>query len=271
MLFCEMNPLFYAISVRKEIIKRNVRDFFGKAVFAKEKTDAKLPVIVSEKSVNMIKRLPGVDIATQEGKAVNIALAAERINGLVIHPGETFSFWRTVGSTTAAKGYKVGRIIEKNKLVTGIGGGLCNLGNVINLIVLQSPMKITEFHMHSDALSPDEGRREPLSSGTSVCYNYVDYRFENTADCDVQLCVYCEGEILHAELRSEKEFPCLYALAEENHRFTEENGKFYRCSEIYRVAHGADGTVTKELFVKNHSEVMYDYALIPRELITEKR
>ena len=267
MLFCEMNPLFYAISVRKEILKRNIGDLFGEAVFAKEKSADLLPVTVSEKSVNMIKRLPGVDIATQEGKAVNIALAAEKINGLVIHPGETFSFWKTVGNTTAAKGYRVGRIIEKNKLVTGIGGGLCNLGNVINLLVLQSPLKITEFHMHSDALSPDEGKREPLSSGTSVCYNYIDYRFENDSDRDVQLVAYCESEVLHAELRSEREFSCSYELAEENHRFTEENGKFYRCSEIYRVAHGADGTDKKKLIVKNHSEVMYNYALIPRELV----
>lgn len=55
------------------------------------------------------------------------------------------------------KGYKAGRVIERNKLILGIGGGgICNLANTINLLVIHSPLLITEFHTHSDALAPDE-------------------------------------------------------------------------------------------------------------------
>lgn len=212
-------PIFYAISTGKEIIKRHIQNAIGKIDFAEDKSDKMLPVLISVQNVNMIKRLPGVDIKTQEGKAANIAIASSKLNGLVLHPGQTFSFWKTVGNTTAAKGYREGRIIEKNRLKVGVGGGLCNLANVINILALHSPLRITEFHMHSDALAPDVGERVPLSSGTSVHYNYIDYRFENTTDCDFQLVVYCEGESLHAELRSAESFPYVYTLAEENHRF----------------------------------------------------
>ncbi len=73
---------------------------------------------------------------------------------MMIHPGETFSFWKTVGKTTKKNGYKEGRIIKNNRLIAGVGGGLCNLGNTLHLLVLHSPLKVTEFHKHSNALAP---------------------------------------------------------------------------------------------------------------------
>lgn len=167
--------------------------------------------------------------------------------------------------------FKEGRIIKSNKLIAGIGGGLCNLGNTIHLLVLHSPLKVTEFHKHSDALAPDEGKRVPFGTGTSICYNYIDYKFQNVTDRDVQLLVWTEGEILHAELRSEKPFPNTYELVEEDHHFKKSGEKFYRNSKIYRnITDKATGQIVKkELILDNHSEVMFDYDLIPKELIVE--
>jgi hypothetical protein len=84
-----------------------------------------------------------------------------------------------------------------------MGGGLCNLANTIHLLFLHSPLEVTEFHQHSDALAPDEGKRVPFSSGTSVVYNYIDYRVKNTTDQDVQLCLWCEDEKLFGEYYSD--------------------------------------------------------------------
>lgn len=268
-LFCEINPACYAISLKKEIIKRHIKDFLSKEKFAKTIKKEKLPNVVSERHSNMIKRAPGVDLTQQLNKAVNIDLAGSKINGIIIHPGEVFSFWRTVGKTSKRKGYKEGRTIERNKLIAGMGGGLCNLGNTIHLLVLHSPLKVTEFHKHSDALAPDEGKRVPFSAGTSVCYNHIDYRFKNTTDQDIQLLIWCEGETLYAELRSEKPFPYSYELIEEDHHFKKEGDKFYRNSKIYRNVsdRATNKIIKKELILDNHSEVMFDYDLIPKELI----
>ena len=52
---------------------------------------------------------------------------------------------------------------------------------------MHSPLKVTELHTHSDALSPDHGTRVPFGTGTSVSYNYVDYRFKNITN---QKCKY---------------------------------------------------------------------------------
>ena len=270
-LFCDINPTCYAISLKKEILKRHLKDMLGKEKFAETINKEKLPNVVSDHSSNMIKRAKGVDLRLQENKVTNIMLASSKINGMVIHPGEVFSFWRTVGDTSKRKGYKEGRVIKGNRLIAGTGGGLCNLGNTIHLLILHSPLDVTEFHKHSDALAPDEGKRVPFSSGTSVSYNNIDYRFKNNTDQDVQLLLWCEGETLHAELRSEREFPWSYRLVEEDHHFKKDGEKFYRNSKIYREVidrHTGD-VLKKELILDNHSEVMYDYDLIPKELIRE--
>ncbi len=268
-LFCDINPTCYAISAQKEICKRHVKDMLSKDKIAKSHSKHKLPNVISEQSSHLIKRGKGIDITLQENKAVNIRLACAKINGIIIHPGETFSFWKTVGKTTKRKGYKDGRVIEGNVLKPGIGGGLCNLSNTIHRMVLHSPLKVTEFHSHSDALAPDEGKRVPFSSGTSVSYNYIDYRFKNNSDQDIQLLLWCDDEELHGELRSERPFIYRFELSEEDHHFHKEGDKYYRISKIYKnVIDRSDGKiVARQLVLDNHSEVMFDYSLIPQDQI----
>ena len=268
--FCDINPLFYSISLHKEITKRNLKDFFSKEKFAKVKRKEKLPNLVSSHSSNIIRKGKGIDPKLQENKAINLELASNRINGILICPGEIFSFWKIVGKATKKKGYKEGRVISKNKIKPGVGGGLCNLGNTINWLVLHSPLEIVELHTHSDALDPSaEKNRVPFSSGTSVSYNYIDYRFKNNSDQNIQLFVWCEDGKLEAELRSEREFPLKYELVEEEHHFRKKGDKYYRSSKIYRnaIEKSTEKLLSKELIWDNNSMVMYDYDLIPKELI----
>ena len=293
-LFCEISPTTYAISLQKEILKRHIKNMLGKERFAKTIQSDRLPVVVSAQSNNIIKCGPGIDMKLQENKADNIRIACGKINGLVVLPGESFSFWRQVGKTSRKNGFAEGRVLVNGKLVAGLGGGLCNLANTINLLVLHSPLTITELHHHSDALAPDpNGIRIPYSAGTSVNYNFLDYRFRNDTSQPVQLCTWCEDDdlrlrrrsdetmsdglpprtaVLHAELRTTVEYPNTYRLVEEDHHFRkEENGKYYRVSKIYRetISRATGEVVNRELSWKNHSEVMFDESLIPPALIRD--
>lgn len=267
--FCDIHPICYAISSQKEIVKRHLKDLLSKNKFAKKIERRKSVCVISGYSSNLIKRGKGIDPRLQENKVTNIMLACDKINGMIIRPGEVFSFWKTVGPATKRRGYKDGRVIVKGKIEPGTGGGLCNLANTINLLILHSPLEIIELHHHSDALAPDNGKRVPFSSGTSVSYNYIDYRFKNNTDQDIQLLVWCDDEKLYGELRSEKEFPWSYKLVEEDHHFQKEGDKYYRVSKIYRVTSDklTENVLDKELIWDNHSVVMYDYDLIPKEQI----
>ena len=268
-LFCEIHPICYDISLKKEICKRHMKDAFSREKFAQSRTDDVLPNLVAQYSCGLIKRGKGIDPRLQENKAINIHLACERIHGMLVRPGEVFSFWHAVGKTSRKKGYRDGRVIIKGRLIPGLGGGLCNLGNTIHWLVLHSPLDVVEFHHHSDALAPDHGERIPISTGTSISYNYIDYRFRNSTPQTVQLRTWCDEEKLYGELRSEQEFPWTYKLVEENHHFRKEGEKFFRISKIYReIAERATGQLLdRELILDNHSEVMFDYDLIPRDQI----
>lgn len=270
-LFCEISPFTYEISLRKEIIKRHIRNIFSKDKIAKRRLDKPFPFIVKSHGSVIVRRLLGVDIGLQENKVTNIELACKKINGTVIYPGETFSFWHIVGPTDKRHGYKEGLVISRHGLSSGYGGGLCQMANMIHWLILNSPLKVTELHHHSDALFPDERRRVPFGTGTSVCYNSLDYRFKNDTDKAVQILVWTkEGELM-GELRSEAPFLYKYRLVEEDHHYRKEGEDYYRISKVFRnVIDKETGEVLKkELILDNHSKVMYDHAYIPEDEIRQ--
>jgi len=264
-LFCEYNPLFYQLAIIKESVRKDTKDRLSGQRFASRQSPDNLPYIWKGHTSVVLRKLEGVDMALQEGKAKNLALAGAKIDGIVIQPGETFSFWRLVGDPTSRKkGYQPGLVIKGSQLHAGTGGGLCQLANLVHYLVLHSPLQVAELHHHSDALFPDAGRRVPFGTGTSICYKAVDYRFKNTTSGPVQLRVWQADGMLYGELRGAVPLEQSYRLTEERHAYKREDGVFYRNSQIYRIV--MDKTTReeqKELLLKNHSRVMYDYAFIP--------
>ena len=122
-LFCEISPFTYRLSMEKEILKRHVQDLIRKVHFASERTETPLPEIIYRHNSLIRRRLGNVNMQLQENKATNLALAVKHIDGLLIHPGETFSVWKLIGRTTKRKGYKEGLTIAKGQPSQGIGGG----------------------------------------------------------------------------------------------------------------------------------------------------
>lgn len=270
-LFCELGPTAYKISVFKGIAVRNIKDFLSFQKFAKSKKTQPLENIVKSHTSLIVRKLHGVDLTLQKNKETNLRLAAEKINGIIIRPGETFSFWRLVGHPSAKRGYKDGLTISsKSGLGQGVGGGLCQMANMIHWLVLHSSLETTELHHHSDALFPDENRRVPFGTGTSVFYKTLDYRFKNTLDCDYQLLVWLEDGYLCGELRSEKPSEKRYKIYETDNHFRKEGDDYYRISKVYRtVTDIKTGEKREELLLDNHSKVMYEHELIPKEQIRD--
>lgn len=146
---------------------------------------------------------------------------------------------------------------------------MCNLANSIHNVILLSPLDVTEFHNHSDALAPDQGVRKPFSSGTSVSYNYIDYRFKNNTDSTFQLLAWVEDDILQIQLKSNNQCANTFKLIEEDHHFNQKESKYYRISKIYvETSDKKTGKLlNKKLVLDNNSEVMFDHQLIPKEQI----
>lgn len=263
-LFCEISPAAYKISTAKCIFIRLVENIFGIICgerFANEKTEEKFPVLIYKHSSLIRRRLGNADMQLQENKAVNLSIAAPKISGIVINPGETFSFWRLVGDPTEKKGYLEGLTIEGNKPSRGIGGGLCQMTNLIHWMALHSELEVVEHHHHDRFdLFPDYGRKVPFGTGTSVLYNYLDYRLKNNTRNTYQIIVYTDGEYLRGELRAVDRSKYSFHVKSENERFVREGDEVYRRGEVYRVTVDSrtGRLLKKELIRKNNAKIMYE-------------
>lgn len=268
-LFCQYHPVCYWLSERKERLLRLLKDLAGGARFAALQQEQLLPALVVSHRSMILRPLMGVDMALQQNKATNLWLASVHVDRLVIRPGETFSFWRRVGDCTAAKGYLPGLTIAGGKLSSAVGGGLCQLANLIHWMVLQSPLTVTELHHHTDAIFPDSNRRAPFGTGTSVYYNHVDYRFRNDTHHTFQLHIWLEGGDLCGELLCDQPLPCRWRIEEREHHYHLEEDGWYRNSEIWKRTIPKDpGEAGEEkLIFRNHSRVLFDPSLIPKEEI----
>lgn len=267
-LFCEISPLTYAISLWKENIMHDVNDLLHPIRYAETRQKEPLPYVIKSHSSTIVRKLEGVDATLQINKRTNLKLASSTITGLIIHPGETFSFWHQIGKPRADKGYLEGLIITSSRVASAVGGGLCQLANLIHWLVLNSPLTVAELHHHSDALFPDAGRRVPFGTGTSVSWRNLDYRFTNETDQPVQIVIWQDDETLYGELRSLHPFEHTWSVVEENAGYVKENGVFYRISKVYQLCHGNDGSIIdRRLILNNHSRVLYDYDLIPEDQI----
>ena len=87
-LFCEISPLCYEISVIKGCLMRYWQDFSGKETFCNKRSGEILPVVIKKHKSLIRRKLGDVDMGLQENKAVNLALAAPAVSGILIRPGE---------------------------------------------------------------------------------------------------------------------------------------------------------------------------------------
>lgn len=260
-LFCELCPLAFRLSRLKGIILRKLKDAISGLRFCREKTSDALPHLVATHSSPIRRYLHGVKAVLQENKAKNLALAAPCINGIIIRPGETFSLWHAVGNTNARKGYLPGLVIACGKQTEGMGGGMCQLSNLLHWMVLHSALSITEHHHHERYnLFPDDRRQVPFGLGTSIVYNYLDYRVTNNTPRTYQIMVWTDGENLHGELRADRPEEQSYRIRVERDCFTKEKDGIFRCCDIYRDITTADGHTSSSHLLSTHARVMYDVA-----------
>lgn len=137
-----------------------------------------------------------------EAKVHNISRAFDKVNDVVIQPGQIFSFWYLVGEPSEGNGYKQSRSLLNGKLVQDYGGGLCQLAGIIYYLSLLAGLKTIERHPHSRDIYREDERFAPLGSDASVAYGVKDLRIQNSLVFPVQFRLDIEGEQLVGRLCS---------------------------------------------------------------------
>ncbi len=84
-----------------------------------------------------------------QGRIHNVALASARFNGVLIPPGATFSFNKTLGDVSAATGYQPAYIIKEGRTILGDGGGVCQVSTTLFRAAMNAGLPIIERHAHA--------------------------------------------------------------------------------------------------------------------------
>lgn len=241
------------------IWKRWMSWYFGNAKFGRRR-DLNLQFLVFQHQTPLLRQLKNVDMYLQHNKITNLRLAAAKINDLVLLPGETFSFWKMVGAPTAGKGYLEGLVLESGKITTGIGGGLCQMGNLIYWMALHSPLTVTERWRHSYDVFPDEARILPFGSGATLAYNYIDLQIRNDTFQAFQLKIGLSETHLLGSICAEKDISERYELIEQAHQIRHNaEGQYSRHNRIVRKVfeRSTGDLIREEVVAENHAWMMY--------------
>lgn len=239
--------------------RRYLEWIFGGDRFAKTKNDELLPYRISEHRTPMLRQLKDVDMWLQHNKITNLKIAMERLQGITIMPGETFSYWRLIGKPTRRKGYVDGMVLFYGGFKPGIGGGLCQLSNLLYWITLHTPLEVIERHRHSYDVFPDSNRTQPFGSGATCAYNYLDLRIRNNTEVPYQLRLGMKEGDLTGEWRTMAPLPHRYEIYEKEHRISQLYwGGYERYNSIYRKVFNTDGEqIADEFITENRALMMY--------------
>jgi len=255
----------YRISVFLRRRLRSLRWHLGREKFTTCLSGDTLPeTVVAHRSI-LMRKLEGTDETLQRNKITSLKTAASLIDGVVINPGEVFSFWRLVGKPVRRRGFLPGLQLSFGELVSMVGGGLCQLSNLLHWMVLQTPLEVTERHRHSFDPFPDYRRTVPFGIGATVFYNYLDLIFKNNTPWCFQIKVWVDEHNLQGEIRCGQKLPRRISVEERKHRFVRIEGTVYRENELWRIETDTltSEVVSEELIMKNHAEVRYDVTEIP--------
>ena len=206
------------------------------------------------------RKLRDVDMELQRGKAVNLRIAAPHLDGLVLLPGETLSYWRAIGRPTAQKGYQNGMVLHSGSFSAGIGGGLCQLSNLLYWMTLHTPLTVVERYRHSFDVFPDSNRTQPFASGATCVWNYRDLILRNDTPEPYRLRVAVGDTMLRGEWRSAHPPLWRYEVYERaRRRDLEYWGGYSRHNELWRRKYDATtGELLDDEFVtENHALMMY--------------
>lgn len=165
----------------------------AKAMLEEQKDEYIIPlkVLYPKVTTNMIGREAFPDLLStystkystrDRDRTTNLQLAANKINGTVLMPGEVFSYNQVVGERTIAAGYKEAPIYVSGKVVDGLGGGICQITSTLYNAVLYANLGIVSRSNHQFVPSYVTASRD-----ATVVYGAIDFKFKNTRDYPIKI------------------------------------------------------------------------------------
>jgi len=178
----------------------------AKNLLQEDKNEYTIPVKVVYPSVttNMIGTEAFPDLlstfstkysASNKSRTTNLILAANKINGTVLMPGETFSYNKVVGARTIAAGYKEAPIYVSGRVENGLGGGICQIASTLYDAAIYANLEIVERSNHQFVPSYIGASRD-----ATVVYGSIDFKFKNNRDYPIKITCSVSGGVANFKI-----------------------------------------------------------------------
>lgn len=133
-------------------------------------------------------------------RSTNLRLSAAKINGVVLMPGEEFSYNKTLGQRTAAAGYKPAAAYVSGKVVNEYGGGICQTSSTLYNTVLLANLEVTSRSNHCYVSS-----YVPISRDATVSWGTLDFKFKNNRKYPIKIRAYASNGVVKVDILGVKQ------------------------------------------------------------------
>jgi vancomycin resistance protein VanW len=212
-------------------------------------------VLLHEQRLALRRSDTGADPIFEEGKRVNVALAAPAFDGVQLQPGVPFSFWRTLGAPRRSLGYRHGMELRGGCVVPSMGGGLCLLSNALFRAAAELGWEIVERHGHTmEAVPSDE---LPWGVDATIAWPYIDLRVAvPVGDAPARLQVRVDNDELVVQVWGSAPVRRVIELVGLDDRVDVIDGQRVRTNRVERRVTEADGRTSTTVIAQNAKRLL---------------
>ena len=232
--------------------------------WAKERRQDSLPYLQASHKTPLLRHLRGEDMELQRNKVVNLRLAAAKLDGVLLRPGETLSYWRLIGKPSARRGYLPGMVLFLGRIGSDVGGGLCQLSNLIFWMTLHTDLTVVERYRHSHDVFPDAHRSQPFGTGATCAYPHRDLMLRNDTQETYQLRLRVGEKNLEGEWLATAPPLHRFEIQERDARMDQAAwGGYVRHNAIWRRVFDRDGRFLEDQPLFTNDAIMMYSPLLP--------
>lgn len=197
-IYPEVNGIDFDIEEAKEILKEEKEEYIIKLIITKPNKTIK--EIGTEAFPDLLGTCSTNYNAGDTNRTTNLRLASNKINGVVLMPGEEFSYNKTVGERTIEAGYKEASIFSNGEVIPGLGGGICQISSTLYNAVVFADLNVTVRRNHQFVTS-----YLPAGRDATVVWGSQDFKFKNNRSYPIRIVSSVNGGIAKVSIYGIKE------------------------------------------------------------------
>lgn len=199
---------------------------------------------------------------SDDNRNINLQKACEAINGIVINPGDTFSYNEALGERTYDRGYRPGPSYANGKVTTTVGGGICQVSSVLYYCAMMADLEILTRENHGYTV----GYMDP-GMDAAVSWGSLDFCFKNNTNYPIRIEATAQGGSTTVKLigTEEKDYyiKIRYEISDEDHyqsvfeTYSPNNSQGYTDGQVIQAGHtGCTVTTYRQKYSKADNKLL---------------